>query len=343
MNYNSPSFWCLVAGAWAIYWRVSHPWQNALLLVASYAFYASWDPRFLLAVLVTTVVAYVGGLGAAGEVLSSRGRVIGALTLTGAAVVLGSGVEYVRLIRGAMAADASVVRGALPTTWQDGHAALLIVVACVLGVPLLAWVDRLETARRRRSFLLLTLGAHLALLGYAKYSGFFVESALSLLKLAGFDPIPTLALRVALPIGISFYTFQAMSYTIDVYRGALHPMRNVLGFALYVGFFPPLVAGPITRASVLLPQILRPRRRETADLETGMALILMGLVKKLVIADNMAPVASAEHWLDRREQRSLPLARALLGAEATLSCGARPAWPMPARTPSANRGPERDI
>src|SRR5262249_18426090 len=109
---------------------------------------------------------------------------------------------------------------------------------------------------------------------------------------------PTLS--VALPVGISFYTFQAMSYSIDVYRGDLKPTRNLLDYLLFIAFFPHLVAGPIQRPMILLPQVLAPGKLEWRQINAGIYLILWGYLKKVVIADNMALIANPifDHWVD---------------------------------------------
>ncbi|HTE05565.1 MAG TPA: MBOAT family O-acyltransferase, partial [Planctomycetota bacterium] len=139
---------------------------------------------------------------------------------------------------------------------------------------------------RRRLLLRLSLAGNLGLLATFKYFDFFVVNVSELL--AHFDLHPSLPmLRVALPVGISFYTFQSLTYTIDVYRGELAPRRSFLDFALFVTMFPQLVAGPIERAKRLLPQIERDRTLDFARLESGVCLAVWGFFKKLVIADNI--------------------------------------------------------
>lgn len=145
--------------------------------------------------------------------------------------------------------------------------------------------------RRRRAIILISLFANLGLLGVFKYFDFFMESAAALMAAIGLDANPTL-LRIILPVGISFYTFQTLSYTIDVYRGEIRTERNLLTFALYVAFFPQLVAGPIERAKHLLPQLSVARVVTRADLGSGMYLVFWGLFKKIVIADNVATFAN---------------------------------------------------
>jgi D-alanyl-lipoteichoic acid acyltransferase DltB (MBOAT superfamily) len=143
--------------------------------------------------------------------------------------------------------------------------------------------------RTRKAWLMLSLGANLGMLAFFKYFNFFIESATAGLGALGLETTQ-LRLHIVLPVGISFYTFQTLSYTIDVYRRKLEPAPSVLDFALFVAYFPQLVAGPIERATHLLPQILKPRRFNMAMLHEGLWLISWGLFKKAVIANNLAIV-----------------------------------------------------
>ena len=152
-------------------------------------------------------------------------------------------------------------------------------------------IERSPDRARKRAWLAAALTLNLGILGFFKYFDFFVESLSSVLVAAGLPGLKPV-LNVVLPVGISFYTFQTMSYTIDVYRGHLKPSRNLLDFALFVSFFPQLVAGPIERATSLLPQIVSPRQRTAADLPEGAYLVLSGLFRKVVIADNLAAIAN---------------------------------------------------
>ncbi len=136
----------------------------------------------------------------------------------------------------------------------------------------------------RRAWLALSLLAGLGGLAYFKYANFFIQSAAELLKPLGFEAQPAW-LSVVMPVGISFYTFQALSYVLDIYRREQEPTRNVRDFALFVGFFPTVLAGPITRASFLLPQLTRQQVVPAPEVETGMWLVTLGFVKKVVFAD----------------------------------------------------------
>jgi D-alanyl-lipoteichoic acid acyltransferase DltB (MBOAT superfamily) len=168
----------------------------------------------------------------------------------------------------------------LPLIWVS--TAVDFVVARLLGVE--------ERGRRRRVLLAVSVAVNLGILGFFKYFGFFVESAVGALGRLGFD-VAEPSLQIVLPVGISFYTFQTMSYTIDVYRRRLAPTHDLLSFAVYVAFFPQLVAGPIERAERLLPQFEEARPRpELSRVAAGLQLIFLGLVKKVAIADALAPV-----------------------------------------------------
>ncbi|MBQ9344103.1 MAG: MBOAT family protein [Kiritimatiellae bacterium] len=162
-------------------------------------------------------------------------------------------------------------------------ASTLIAYATGLAMPAAA------PPRRRRAMLVISLVANLGILAFFKYFNFFIGSAGDLLAAIGFRPnLPSL--RVILPVGISFYTFQTLSYTVDVYRREMPPTRSLLDFALYVSFFPQLVAGPIERATNLLHQFAAPRVLDRAHIADGAFLILLGLFRKLVIADGAAPL-----------------------------------------------------
>ncbi len=144
---------------------------------------------------------------------------------------------------------------------------------------------------RRRALLIASLATNLGLLSFFKYGKFLMENFVDVLAWLGVGYQPP-DLSIVLPVGISFYTFQTLSYTIDVYRGKLKPWPSFLDFALFVTFFPQLVAGPIVRAADFLPQCLRPRRASGQQLGWGLSLLAVGLFEKVVLADAiLAPVA----------------------------------------------------
>jgi alginate O-acetyltransferase complex protein AlgI len=171
--------------------------------------------------------------------------------------------------------------------WYWRYLALMIGIATIDYVCALA-LERTTKQKLRRLILVGGLSANLAILCYFKYVDFLISSLNAILAPIGRGEIP--ALHVFLPIAISFHTFQSMSYLIDVYRGQIKPVRNFLDYQLFVSFFPVLIAGPIERASHLLPQILNSRKVTLQDIEAGIALIILGFFKKVVIADNLAPI-----------------------------------------------------
>lgn len=146
--------------------------------------------------------------------------------------------------------------------------------------------------RRRKRFLFYSVFANLSILGFFKYFNFFAENLQLLLNNFGFNLQPHF-LNIILPVGISFYTFQTMSYTIDIYKEKLEPTTRFFDFALFVSFFPQLVAGPIERARHLLPQILNPRKLNLNKFYLGCYLIFWGLFLKIVVADNLAKIVDS--------------------------------------------------
>ncbi|MEZ5980085.1 MAG: MBOAT family O-acyltransferase [Planctomycetota bacterium] len=147
---------------------------------------------------------------------------------------------------------------------------------------------------KRRAIVAVSLLVNLGMLGFFKYYDFFAESMTDLLHLLGVDG-EVRSLHILLPVGISFYTFQTLSYTIDLYRGRIATERDFLNFALFVSFFPQLVAGPVERARNLLPQFRLPSIVTWPRLSSGFYLMSWGLFKKVVVADNLAQMV-AEVW-----------------------------------------------
>ncbi len=141
---------------------------------------------------------------------------------------------------------------------------------------------------RKKLFLVLSMCGNLGMLGYFKYFDFFIENVIAALQAAGVTTDLT-TLGIFLPVGISFYTFQTMSYTIDVYKGKLEVRRNFLDYLVFVSFFPQLVAGPVERASNLLPQIEKHRSFRFEQFRDGLGLAMWGAFKKMVVADTIAP------------------------------------------------------
>jgi alginate O-acetyltransferase complex protein AlgI len=164
-------------------------------------------------------------------------------------------------------------------------ASTLVDFSCALAL------DRTGSPAKRRVLLCASLGFNLTLLGFFKYFNFFADNLHVVFGSLGWQ-LDFVTLRVLLPIGISFYTFVTMSYVIDVYRRELPATRNLLDFAVFVAYFPHLVAGPILRASRLLPQIALPRTVTREQMRDGLWLIAWGFFQKIFVADNLAGVAN---------------------------------------------------
>lgn len=168
----------------------------------------------------------------------------------------------------------------------------LLVGSTVVDYTCALALGRVVTPAKRRAVLCLSLGFNLALLGFFKYVNFFAESLHDVFGVLGWR-VDFVTLHVLLPIGISFYTFVTMSYVIDVYRRQISPTRDFVDFAVFVAYFPHLVAGPILRATWLLPQIETPRRVTVEQMRDGAWLIAWGYFQKVFVADNLASLANA--------------------------------------------------
>ena len=167
--------------------------------------------------------------------------------------------------------------------WWDWH-----FLGLIIATSLTTWATGLaiDSSSHRKAWAAMSIVFNLGILFAFKYFNFFNKAATSLLSLLGMTPDwPTL--NIILPVGISFYTFQAISYTVDVLRKDIKPTRDLTAFMVYIAFFPQLVAGPIERARDLLPQFLKPKQFDYATAVTGMRQILWGLTKKIVIADSL--------------------------------------------------------
>ncbi|WP_025321614.1 MBOAT family O-acyltransferase [Deferrisoma camini] len=172
--------------------------------------------------------------------------------------------------------------------WWDWRFVFLLAGSTGFNYICGAWIAQATEACKKK-ILILNVAANLGLLGIFKYFNFFCDSFVAAFALLGLE-LPVPAVQIVLPVGISFFTFQCLSYTVDIYRGQTKPEPSLLTFALYVSFFPQLVAGPIERSTRLLPQLLGPRRVEWPNLGRGVELILLGLFKKVGVADAFAPL-----------------------------------------------------
>jgi len=253
-----------------LYWLLPPRRRLWLLLAGSYFFYGCWDVRFLALVLATTVIDYNCGLSIAGR-KNKFWQVLG-LSLAPAVWLLtchfwlpGSGITSSLLLTSA----------GLGLAFSGAHEA----------------IGLLEEARRPRYYLVLSVVFCLAILGFFKYFNFFIGSFKSLLGVAGFQGDWAL-LKIILPVGISFYTFQSLGYVIDIYRGQSRACTDFLTFATFDAFFPQMVSGPIERGRNLIPQLEQGADFRDSHIQDGLRLILVGFFKKIFVADNCAILAN---------------------------------------------------
>ena len=174
--------------------------------------------------------------------------------------------------------------------WWDYRFLSLIFLSTIVDYVIGLSISNQSSKKKQKSLLWGSVLFNLSVLGFFKYYNFFVDSWVELFSSLGYEIKSIWTLNFILPVGISFYTFQTMSYTIDIYRKKLEPTKDFISFASFVSFFPQLVAGPIERASNLLPQILKKREFQYDQVIQGLKLILWGMFKKVVIADSLAPI-----------------------------------------------------
>jgi len=177
---------------------------------------------------------------------------------------------------------------------------LLLLILASTTIDFAAVVQMTKSAHKRR-WLVLSIATNLGLLGFFKYAGFVTDNLNLLLAATGYQlPAPA----IVLPVGISFFTFQSMSYSIDVYRGAMAPEPSFVRFATFVSLFPQLVAGPIERARNLLPQLVTTARITARDIADGASLFLIGLFKKVALADYLSLYVDSTY--DAPQQHQAP-------------------------------------
>jgi D-alanyl-lipoteichoic acid acyltransferase DltB (MBOAT superfamily) len=171
--------------------------------------------------------------------------------------------------------------------WWDWRFLGLIALSTIVDFLVGIRIEEAPDKARKKRWLWVSLAVNLGILGYFKYANFFIENWISAWQSLGVT-MHASTLQVILPVGISFYTFQTLSYSIDIYRGNLKATRDPVAFGAFVSFFPQLLAGPIERATNLLPQITSPRTFTYEQGRDGMRLILWGMFKKVVVADSLA-------------------------------------------------------
>ena len=263
-------------------------YQHVMLLVASYVFYGWWDVRFLILILLSSVVDYAAAMSIAGiRIEKSQKLRLNTAAVAGTFAFL---CPDWSALGGLVIGDA-VEPGALIRPFSEYWPTVLccLVLIGLWNVLHAVFINAGERTRRK-AFLLSSVVFNLGMLGLFKYYNFFTDSLTGLSGYLGYEWQASV-MTIALPVGISFYTFQTMSYTIDVYRGGISPEKSFLRMALFVAYFPQLVAGPILRPDQFLPALDRPWLITPTNLTRGVNLMLVGLVKKVLIADHVGPMA----------------------------------------------------
>lgn len=274
MIFNSFEFLIFLPIVFVIYWLLKGrlKWQNAFVVIASYFFYGWWDWRFLFLIAFTSLCSYLSGIW------------------------IGRNINENENINVDFNLNDNLDVG-------DNEKIIASRDACVPKCS-----PSCLPKRRARRIAAANIVINLLILGVFKYYNFFVESFVALFPALNAD---SLLLNIILPVGISFYTFQALSYSIDVYRRKLEPTRDIVAFFAYVSFFPQLVAGPIERATSLLPQFERNRTFDYATAVDGLRQMLWGFFKKMIVADRCAMFVDSV-WGDLSSQSGSTLLMAAI-------------------------------
>jgi len=282
--FNSIEYFIFLPIVLSLYWLSPHGIQNKILLASSYLFYGLWDIRFLFLIVLSTGIDFLMGI------LISEGCLEKRQFWKSTGWVFLSAILYLIISWPPLYLLSSF----------DGYMSHLAINYFGLWVTfylLLAWlfasflviniIPALNFSTKRKVYLAISVCVNLLILAFFKYFNFFIDSAEGVLGYLGANP-DFFRLDIILPVGISFYTFQTMSYSLDIYRGKIKSTQHFLDFALFVAYFPQLVAGPIERASNLLPRIINPRTISREQVNRGLVLIFWGLFKKIAIADGVA-------------------------------------------------------
>ncbi len=280
MNFDSLAYLVFLPVVYLVYRALALRGQNLVLLAASLLFYGCWDPRFMLLIIASAAMDFCAGL------LIERGRITKQEAARLAAFVAASALpctllDWQQIRTGRIVFDAT-------NAWALG----LLALGLAVGGLACLWLRTFSVECRPRACLVVSLAGNLCLLAFFKYANFLIDSAGELITVLGGNPAGW-HLDIVLPVGISFYTFQTMSYTIDVYRGKLAACDRIVPFALFVTYFPQLVAGPIERATHLLPLLANARQLSWRQSVEGLYLIVFGLFKKVAIANGVAPAVNS--------------------------------------------------
>lgn len=297
MLFNSVTFAVFYAIVYTAYWLLYRKYniQNGLLLIASYVFYGWWDVRFLFLIVMTTAADYCYGLMIGKGTLTRFQRLAPSLLMIFSAfffVTVQWDSVHLRSSAGTVYLDIDW-KNIVPSEVQRWWVVILTIAVVLTLNRMYAWFITFTEERRRNWFLTASLMTNLGTLGFFKYFNFFAESFRELISQFYHLEPNSWTLSIVLPVGVSFFTFQSLSYTIDVYKKKMAPEESLSILLTCLGFFPQLVAGPIERASDLLPQFHRPRTVSVAQWKSGVWLVVWGFFQKLVVADNAAAVVNA--------------------------------------------------
>ena len=288
MPFNSIAFLVFFIIVYAVYRLLPHRAQNVFLLLASYVFFGWWDIRFLFLIIFSTCLDFICGL------MIADGQIPGKKRWGVSATVVLSALVFIVIPWELLSRPGSTLKSLVQGFFDWNFRWLILAAIVLLVLAFNTWYPRLanlESQKRRKLFLMSSLAGNLGILGLFKYFNFFLENLESLARGLGLNPAH-LHLNIVLPVGISFYTFMTLSYTIDLYKGRLGPARIFHEYALFVAFFPKLLAGPIERARNFLPQIEAKRIIQTDQIVQGLQEIVYGLFKKIVVADGLAASVS---------------------------------------------------
>lgn len=288
MTFNSIIFLAFLLVVYTIYRILPHKAQNVFLLIASYVFYGWWDARFIFLIIIATCLDFTCSLMIREGSITRRQRfaisswiVIGAFSFL---VIQWNGLGHE--VHKSQSAWNQLF------SWKMGGVLFFIITFLTIMINLFyRKISSIEMQKKRKIFLIASITGNLAILGFFKYFNFFIDNLAVMIRSLGLNPT-SLHLNILLPIGISFYTFMTMSYTIDVYRGRLAPTKKLYEYAIYLAFFPKILAGPIERAVNFLPQITEKRQIRADQIVSGLHQILYGFFKKIVIADGVAKTVS---------------------------------------------------
>ncbi len=285
MQFNSLTYIAFFLAVYLVYRIMPHRLQNMVLLIASYIFYAWWDVRFLFLIILSTVLNYCCGIIFRTGVISLKQRIIFSTWII-LAYFFTVMFQWNHLPTFQGIFTTNIDWGTLTASEETWKIFLTLCITVLFFNLLYPKIVLLDEKRKRGLFLFLGVSANLLILGFFKYYNFFIDNIEWFLSGLSMNP-SRFYLDIILPIGVSFYTFKGISYVVDTYRGQVKTDPRYTDFALFMAFFPSLLAGPIDRASAFLQQICEKRKLSWDQSIRGLHLFLYGLFKKVVIADGV--------------------------------------------------------